>query len=314
MLFSKAIEGFILHAESGAYSPAYIPTLQGRLKYICNYFGDPELEDITPEKWSQFWHHLYNDYKPKRFNGDDSPLKYSSIDNYWKIIRGFYRWASDILSIVRTDLHLKRPSYEPPEIFPFLQDEVKRMLDACQYTKVIKESGQTYKIKRQNADRDKSIIMMLLDTGVRPGEFTRLCAGDVNLENGEVYVRPWRSSRKSKGRTVLLGTRTRQTVWKYIAKQQADLKSSDPLFNLKVSSLRLQIHRIGENAKVENAYPYRFRHTMAVNFLLNGGDVFALQKLMGHATLEMTLRYVNYIKADLQKIFRTTSPVDNWKL
>lgn len=314
MLLSKAIEGFILYAEGGAYSPAYIPTLQGRLNYICKYFGDPEIESITAERWSQFWHHLHTEYKPKRFGGDESPLKYSSIDNYWKIIRGFCRWANEALSIARVELHLKRPKYELPEIFPYSQDEVKRLLDACQYTQVVKESGRAYKIKRQNADRDKSIIMILLDTGMRPGEFTRVTLGDVNLESGEIYIRPYRSSKKSKGRTVFLGSRTKQIVWRYIAKQQAELRQSDPLINLKVSSLRLQIHRIGENAKVEHAYPYRFRHTFAVNFLLNRGDVFTLQRLMGHKTLEMTMRYVNFVKSDLQEIHRYASPVDNWRL
>ena len=55
MLLSKAIGGFILFAESGEYSPVYIPTLHGHLKYITKYLGDPELESITSDHWQQFW-------------------------------------------------------------------------------------------------------------------------------------------------------------------------------------------------------------------------------------------------------------------
>ena len=314
MLFSKAVEGFILFAESGEYSPAYIPTLHGHLKYITKYFSDPELESITSDHWQQFWHHLHTEYKPKRFNGNTAPLQPASIDNYWKTIRSFYNWATKILSIQRTDLLLKRPKYESPQVQPFTKEEIVRMLESCYYTTVVKQSGKTYRIKRQNGDRDRALLMILLDTGMRLGELTRLKLGDINLENGEVYIRPWRSSRKSKGRTVFLGARTKQIIWKYIAKQQAKPSQSDPLITLTGASIRLQIHRIGKNAKVANAHPHKFRHTFAISYLRNGGDVFTLMRLLGHSTLDMVQRYVAIVKDDLANVHRVASPVDNWQL
>ena len=314
MLFSKAIEGFIYYAQGGKYSPAYIPTLHGYLKYMCKYFGDPEIESITPDHWQRYFHHLYTDYKPTRFSGDTSPLAPASIDNHWKTIRGFYNWASKILSIQRPDLGLDRPKYSSPQIIPFTQDEVKRLLDACQFTQVVKQSGRTYNIKRPNADRDRAIIMILLDTGIRLGELLRLKLGDINLENGEIYIRPYRDGIKSKSRVVFLGLRARQAVWKYIAKQQAMNDPADPLIILKGASIRILITRIGENAGVPNAHPHRFRHTMAITYLRNGGDVFTLQRLLGHATLDMTMRYLAIAKMDIAKAHRYASPVDNWKL
>jgi len=314
MLLSKAIEGFILFAKGGKYSPAYIPTMHGYLKYICKYFGDPEIESLSPEHWQRYITHLYTDYKPTRFNGDTSPLAPASIDNHWKAIKGFYNWASDILSIIRPDLKLQRPKYESPQIVPFTQDEVKRMLNACQFTQVVKQSGRSYKIKRPNADRDRSIILILLDTGIRLGELTRLKLGDINLENGEIYIRPYHDGRKSKPRVVFLGIRTRQTVWKYIAKQQAGNDPGEPLIVLQGASIRILINRIGDNAKVPNAHPHRFRHTMAITYLRNHGDMFTLQRLLGHSTLDMTLRYLDIAKSDVAEAHRYASPVDNWKL
>ncbi|MGE5375050.1 MAG: hypothetical protein ACM3XO_08325, partial [Bacteroidota bacterium] len=70
MKLSKAIEGFIFYAQGGKYSPAYIPTMHGQLKYICHYFDDPDVESITPDDWNRYFHHLHTEYKPKRFNGD----------------------------------------------------------------------------------------------------------------------------------------------------------------------------------------------------------------------------------------------------
>ncbi len=316
MLFSKVTEGFFLYAESGNYSPAYIPTMRGHLKYICGYFGDPEIDSVNEDDWARFMHHLHTEYKPRRFSGDQSPLALASIDNYWKTIRGFYNWvvSANILSIQRPDLRMTRPKYESPQIVPFTQDEIKRLLDACQFSKVEKSNGQKYRIKRQNADRDKALILILLDTGLRLGELLRLRLGDVNLENGEVYIRPYNKSIKSKSRTVFLGTRTRQAVWKYIAKQQAAEDVSCPLFNLNGHAVRQVIVRIAKNANVINAHPHKFRHTFAIFYLRNQGDVFTLKRLLGHSTLEMTQRYLDIVKDDIANAHKHASPVDNWRL
>lgn len=314
MQMSKAIEGFILEAKGGAYSPTYIPTMQIQLNYMCRFFEDPELETLTPEDWKRYMLHLRTDYKPKRFNGDESPLALSTIDNHWKTIRGFYNWATPLLSINRPDLNLPRPKYQSPQIIPFTLDEIKRLIDASQHTQVEKRDGRKYKIKRPNADRDKAIILILLDTGVRLGELKRLRLGDVNLENGEVYIRPFRDGRKSSARTVFLGARTRQAVWKYIAREQSKPDQSQPLFDLQASYIRHIIRRIGENAKVMHAHPHRFRHTFAIEYLRNRGDVFTLQRLLGHQTLEMTRRYLDIIKTDIGEAHQRASPVDVWKL
>jgi integrase/recombinase XerD len=211
-------------------------------------------------------------------------------------------------------LKLPRPKYESPEIVPFAQDEVKRLIAAAEYTPVVKQSGRTYKIKRPNADRDKAIILILLDTGIRLGELHRLKLGDVNLESGEIYIRPHRDGRKSRARTVQIGARTKQAIWKYIAKQQSQPNQSQSLFDLQPASIRTLINRIGANAHVSHCHPHRFRHTFAITFLRNRGDVFRLQKLMGHKTLEMTMKYLRIVQTDLADVHRTASPVDNWKL
>lgn len=314
MLLSKAIEGFVLDAKGGRYSPAYIPTIESQFKHIINYFGDCELEELTLDKWKQYFLHLRTDYTPKRFSGNTEPLSLATIDNHWKMVRSFYNWATDILSIERPDLHLPRPKVPEVQIVPFTQEEVKRLLDSCQFTQVTKQTGKTYKIKRPNADRDKAILMILLDTGVRLGELCRLRLGDINLENGEVYIRPYNDGRKSKSRTVFLGARTRQAVWKYIAKVQAQQDQSLKLFELKPSTIRLQIRRIGINAGVPGAHPHKFRHTFAISYLRNRGDIFTLQRLLGHATLEMTRRYLDISNTDLAEVHKRSSPVDNWRL
>ena len=74
------------------------------------------------------------------------------------------------------------------------------------------------------------------------------------------------------------------------------------------------IHKVARKAGVTNAHPHRLRHTAAVQFLRNGGNVFALQKMLGHSTLDMVRYYVELSQEDVKKVHKTASPADNWGL
>ena len=75
-----------------------------------------------------------------------------------------------------------------------------------------------------------------------------------------------------------------------------------------------RIHAMGLRAGVENTHPHRFRHTFAVMFLRNGGNSLALQRLLGHSTMEMVRHYVKLSEVDLQQAHRRASPVENLRL
>jgi integrase/recombinase XerD len=109
-------------------------------------------------------------------------------------------------------------------------------------------------------------------------------------------------------------------LWRYLAEREDGEDPDAPLFTgrydrpLNKNALRLLITRLGEKAKVKKCHPHRFRHTFAITYLRAGGDLFTLQALLGHSSLEMVQYYARIAEIDVQQAHRRASPADNWRL
>ncbi len=165
---------------------------------------------------------------------------------------------------------------------------------------------------RVNVHRDQALILVLLDTGLRTSELCALQVGNVDMHTGKVIVRPGRDggAKGGKGRTVFLGQTARRAPWRYLVDQADGKEAGAPLFTdrydhpLNKNSLRLAIARLGKNAGVKHCHPHRFRHTFAITYLRSGGDVFTLQSLLGHSTLDMVQHYARIAEIDVEQAHR----------
>jgi len=319
MRLSEAVHGFLIARAADGYSPNTLNMYRHDLGSMVQYLSDPELESISLADVRAFFAWLRDGYVPKRVSGDTKPLAPSTLSNAWCAIRSFYTWASDELHIERPDTQLQQPRFTRPEVPPFSQDDIEKLLDAAQYTATANtDRRKRFRMKRATGQRDLAIVLLLLDTGLRVSECARLRVQDVNLETGEVYVMPWGSGQKTKSRHVYLGKATRRAVWLYLA-SRPDRRDDDPLFEARGKpmdrgTIRHILGNLGERAGVPDVHPHRFRHTFAIQYLRNGGDVFSLQRLLGHSTLDMVRRYLSLADADSANAHRRASPVDRWRL
>ena len=262
---SDASQAFIYARQADQYSPYTINIFKGHIKQMIDYLEDPEIENITTQDLQRFLSWLQTDYVPKRSNGLTTPLAPATISNAWCTIRSLFRWAADEMHIPRPDLSIKQPQYEHPEIVPFTQDQIKKLLSVCTYTKVADTNNRkSFMMPRPTALRDQTIIFLLLDTGLRASDCARLTVKDIDLEGGSIFIAPFGGGKKTKSRTVYFGRDTRRTLWKYLTNLKPDLR--DPLFLTKDNrpidriSLAHVLRRLGERAGISNVHPHRLPH------------------------------------------------------
>lgn len=320
MKMSAALEGFSLFAAAGAYSPETAAPYLCALQKLSAFLADPDVESITEADLLGFFAFLRSDYAAPR--AESGKLSEASMHRYWKATRAFFKWAGVRLQVPRPDLALAIPRYDSKEIVPFSREEVKRMLAACASSKTVRRgSARAYHLPRPTAQRDQAIIRLLLDTGIRVGELCRLRVVDANIESSTIAVLPHRKG-KTKARVIPMGDAARQEIWTYIARRRetGTIRGGDALFVVDggagIGRHRIEalITYLAGRAGVADAHPHRFRHTFAIEYLRGGGDVFTLQYILGHSSMEMVRRYLQIAQMDVEAAHRRASPGDRWHL
>ncbi len=281
---------------------------------------------------------LRSEYQPRRITGNTQPLAAKTLRNYWVSLSAFFTWASTEFQFDNPMKGVPAPKFADVPVEPFRREEIEKLLKAAEFCyeaqttrrrrfavshrRAACSRGTNGVMRRPTARRDRALILVLLDAGLRASELCALTVADAYLKLGQVLVKHGQrgGAKGSKGRVVFLGKTTRRSLWRYLA-SRADGEDPDaPLFlgklhrRMNKGVLRQMIARLGEKAGVVHTHPHRFRHTFAITYLRAGGDVFTLQALLGHRTLEMVQHYARIALLDVEQMHRKASPVDNWHL
>jgi integrase/recombinase XerD len=320
---AKAITGFLQYKAAEGLSPNTLQSYQRDLKLWLEYAGDIPLQKITTALIQEYFVWLRTDYKPRRITRNREALASKTIHNFYISLCAFFTWAQRELELPNPIKAIPAPKFEQAPIEPFTKEEVEALLKACEQCNEAKTTDRRkYIMRRATGRRDQAIIMTLLDTGLRASELSALKVGDVDLKTGKVLVKHGRlgGAKGGKGRTVFLGKAARRVVWRYLAEREDGEEPEAPLFLVKYdrpmnkNALRLLIVHLGEKAGVKKCHPHRFRHTFALTYLRAGGDVFTLQALLGHSTLDMVQHYARLAEIDIAQAHKRASPADNWRL
>jgi len=148
----------------------------------------------------------------------------------------------------------------------------------------------------------------MLATGNRLSSIVALNIEDIDLESGYANVN---IQKNKKPTTIPLVKQIRRILKEYISlyrtsDEDSKVDSTEPLFcnrfgeRLTTDGLINAISRYNKTRGIEKTSIHLFRHTFAKNWILSGGDLFSLQKMLGHSSLEMVRNYANLYAKDIK--------------
>lgn len=164
--------------------------------------------------------------------------------------------------------------------------------------------------------RDLTIMTIMLDTGVRVRELCDIKVNDVRMSDEQILV----EGKNGEDRLIPIQTQTKRLLNRYI--KARGNSPVDWLFithddeKMNRDSVRRRIAKYGRMANIKNVRcsPHTFRHTFAKMSVQNGADIFTLQRILGHKTLDMVRRYVNMFGNDVKEAHERFSPVENLRI
>ncbi len=242
--------------------------------------GNIGVSEITAEDIQDFTCEISNGLSP------------GSVNYHLRGIRTFFNYCKLSLEVPMVK-EIKK------QIIPFTAEQVKALLQ--------QPNRQTFV-----GMRDYLMMQLLLDTGMRMMELCSICCKDVHKNHILIL------GKGGKERIVPVGEYCGWLLVDYL-NQVKDIPEDQPIFvtvnNLPFnhSTLNKRIKKYAKQAEIEGVRCscHTFRHTFARLYLLNGGDMFSLRKILGHESLDMVKRYVELFTSDIMTIHRRSSPSDS---
>jgi site-specific recombinase XerD len=163
--------------------------------------------------------------------------------------------------------------------------------------------------------RDYSLMLLMLDTGIRPGEALRLRLTD--FEGKTIHVRKEIAKTRVE-RYLPISNAVNIMIQKLLKVRHTTWDNKDGILfcgfhGKEISTAAL--HRSWKKYAVSSGiefFPYCFRHQFALSWVRNGGGAFELQKIMGHTRLDMTLTYVHLASTDVEEAHQKFSPLQSF--
>ncbi len=308
--FAQARLAYKLTNEIANKAPGTIAWYDANLQRLETYLLERDgsrsllLTTITTEDIRQFIQHLQS----KSTTFDNHPyhkpeghgLSPFTIRGIVASLSAFFRWTVAEGLLAKNPMErIARPKTPKSSKERFTEAELKQLLDACkQYPAAI-------------AERNRAILHILLDTGVRAAELVNLRMDRLDLEHGRATV----TGKGAKDRLVYFGKITRKMLLFYLVNHRGPDPSPYVFLSrtgrpLTVDGLEQLLKDLGVRAGVAHVNPHKFRHTAARLFIRHGGNAFALQQMLGHEDLSTTRRYVELERSDLEEMYARSSPVD----
>lgn len=290
-------------------SPKTVKWYDEILRLFCMYVkAKPQSEDISLFNIDLVRDYiLYLRHKPKFQGHPYTPeqgqlLSPKTVQCHVRALKAFSSWLYVEGHTKDNKLkNLKLPKAPTKVIQPLTPEEIKKVV---------------VRIKRSSSTgwRNYAILVTLLDTGLRVSEIAGIPLGQVNFEGGYITV----MGKGAKERIVPIGKFVQMRLLQYCEGVRPKLGNNDcdSLFlscrgkPITTNTIKLIFSRLAKSSGIDRLHAHLCRHTFAINYLLNGGDIFSLQEILGHTTLEMVRHYLRFTSSQITARQHEYSPMD----
>lgn len=244
-------------------------------------------------------HEITTDILREFFLGLKEKHSEGGVHHIYRPIKAFFIWYWDEFELETRNpiskVKMKPPKMKPKPGIPL--HDLEMMVEVC---------------KTELKQRDKAILLCLLDSAARATEFCEIRIGDVNLITGHVQLNV---TKGDKIRSVRFGSRALRMLRRYL-KTRGFITSGSPLFasdtgeKLDRFSLRLMVDRRADNAGVHRPGLHDFRRRCAYEMLKKKVPTKMVSEYLGHANVTVTERYLAIVNDDVLDAHKNSAPAD----
>lgn len=314
---SRALEGYIQDQIGGNRSKKTIEWHQTALGLFSAYLAEQEqitlVTDIDAIHITGWFAHLRT-----TIGGNGKIRSERTIQTYARSVRAFCHWLVKRRFITFNPFdEVIFPKVGKPLIKILEEEEFEKLLWACA------PPNEKSPLAERAAVRNRAILWVLYDTGIRVSELCGLRLENVDRKQGVLTV--W--GKGAKERRIAMGQNCQRNLFFYLDYHRPDdeelaewgSRGEDHLFlsetrlPLTKNGMTLLFNRLKKRAGItgKRVSPHILRHTFAIRYLINGGDPFSLQELLGHEDMATVKMYMRMNDETIQDQKRKFSPGDH---
>ena len=291
MTTKEAFEKFIRYKKIKNLSPDSIRTYENDFKYFSEFYNSSRLcSDITREVIYSFIEYLKENKNVNQVT-IHSYMTHVRAVLYYFMEEGYTRKFT--IEMPKKEKTIK-PTYTDKELVKLLE---KPNLKKCTFTNY----------------RNWVIVNYLLATGNRLRTMINLKIEDVDFDNSLIHMLKTKNKRQQ---IIPLSRKLKPILQEYLIYRKGS--KSDYVFcnmygkQMTTSGTENVLSKYNRSKGVEKTSIHMYRHTFAKKWILNGGDPFTLKEVLGHSTMDMVNQYVNIFGKDLENVFNSYNPLDNF--
>lgn len=257
-----------------------------------------DLREIKPDVFREYSRYLENLVSERTGRLLAESTKSHLIFAARQLFRSLYQ-ADLLLTNPAQDLFFKKRD-ETGHRAVLSREEMARLLDSIEPV--------NYK-----AVRDRTLFELMYSSGLRAGEVTRFEIGDIDFEKRMLLIR---ESKWGKDRIVPVSKVAMSFLENYLSdrkRQKAKLVFPGQRGTMTLAGLNRRFKDWAEKVGIKKKHLslHSIRHSTATHLLENGANVRYVQELLGHESLQTTVRYTHNLIESLKKTYRSHHPREN---